>query len=187
MRILHISSARAFGGGERYLVDLANALSARGHDLYVALRPDSPLNSELTGVPRSNLLELPLRNALDARSAGQLASFVRKQKIEIVHAHMARDYPLAAYATRRNRDAQLIVTRHVLFPLNRLHKVTLSRVARIIAVSESVGRQLNLQKLVPQEKVTVVHNGIDIDRFEASINGFSREQFRQRWNLPSDS
>ena len=43
MRILQISSARAFGGGERHLADLARGLSERGHELFAALAPSSPL------------------------------------------------------------------------------------------------------------------------------------------------
>ena len=43
MRILQISSARAFGGGERHLADLARALAGRGHEVYAAIEPDSPL------------------------------------------------------------------------------------------------------------------------------------------------
>ncbi|HZI85457.1 MAG TPA: glycosyltransferase family 4 protein [Pyrinomonadaceae bacterium] len=184
MRILHISSAQAFGGGERYLADLANALVARGHDVFAVLRPDSPLVSELTSLPASNLVYLPLRNSLDAHSAGKLASFVKKNKIQLIHAHMARDYPLAAYACRRNPDARLIVTRHVLFPLNRLHRITLSRVARVVAVSDAVGRQLLMQKVIPRELVTVIHNGIDIDRFDKAKSEFDRRQFCNRWDVP---
>jgi glycosyltransferase involved in cell wall biosynthesis len=187
LRILHISSAQAFGGGERYLADLANALATRGHDVFAVVRPDSPLIAELTGLPAQNLVHLPLRNALDAKSAGRLASFVGKQKIQLIHAHMARDYPLAAYAGRRNPDAKLVVTRHVLFPLNRLHRITLSRVTRVVAVSEAVGRQLCMQKIVPPEKVTVVHNGIDIARFETAMRQFDREQFCRRWDVPEKS
>lgn len=184
LRILHISSAQAFGGGERYLADLANALVARGHDVFAVLRHDSPLVSELTSVPASNLIYLPLRNSLDARSAGKLASFVKKNKIQLIHAHMARDYPLAAYACRRNPDTRLVVTRHVLFPLNRLHRITLSRVARVVAVSEAVGRQLLIQKFIPRELVTVIHNGIDIDRFDKAMREFDRRQFCNRWDVP---
>ncbi len=184
---MHISSAQAFGGGERYLADLANALATRGHDVFAVVRPDSPLNAALTGLPPQNLVHLPLRNSLDAKSAGRLASFVGKQKIQLVHAHMARDYPLAAYACRRNPDAQLIVTRHVLFPLNRLHRITLSRVARVLAVSEAVGRQLCMQKIVPRERVTVVHNGVDLARFETAMREFDREEFCRRWDVPEKS
>jgi glycosyltransferase involved in cell wall biosynthesis len=187
LRILHISSAQAFGGGERYLADLANALAARGHDVFAVVRPDSPLIAELTGLPAQNVVHLPLRNALDARSADRLARLVGKQKIQLIHAHMARDYPLAAYAGRRNPDAQLVVTRHVLFPLNPLHRITLSRVARVLAVSEAVGRQLCMQKIVPPERVTVVHNGINIGRFETAMREFDREKFCRRWDVPEKS
>ena len=187
MRILHISSARELGGGERHLADLANALSARGHNVFAAVRPHSPLISELTVLPKQNVIELPLRSALDARNAGRLASLVKRQEIEIVHAHMARDYPLAAYAARRNPTARLIITRHVLFPISRLHKFTLARVARVIAVSKAVGRQFLAANLVPVEKVTVVHNGIDVSRFQRTMTGFDRRQFCREWGVPEES
>ncbi len=187
LRILHLSSAQAFGGGERYLADLANALATRGHDVFAVVRPDSPLIAELTSLPAQNLFQLPLRNSLDAKSAGRLASFVGKQKIQLIHAHLARDYPLAAYAGRRNPNAQLVVTRHVLFPLNRLHRFTLARVARVVAVSEAVGRQLRMQKIVPPERVSVVHNGVNIARFETAMREFDREQFCRRWDVPEKS
>ena len=186
MRILHISSAQAFGGGERHLVDLVRGLSKRGHDLFVALRPKSPLRAELTCFPSSNFLELPLRNALDAKSSSRLSQFVANQRIEIVHAHMARDYTTAAYAARRNPSARLIVTRHVLFPLSRLHKFTLSHAARVIAVSEAVARQLAAQKLTKTEKISVVHNGVDFSRFDSTEDRFDRKHFRRDLDLPED-
>ena len=133
------------------------------------------------------MFELPLRNALDAKSAGGLAKLIRSREIEIVHAHMARDYPIAAYAARRNAGAKLIVTRHVLFPLNRLHKLTLGRVSRVIAVSRAVERDLQAQALVSQEKITVVHNGVDVDRLETVRSRFRRNDFCRRWDLPEDS
>ena len=151
------------------------------------MRPHSPIISELTNLPKQNIVELPLRNALDAGNASRLASLVKKHEIEIVHAHMARDYPLAAYAARRNPRARLIITRHVLFPISRLHKFTLARVARVIAVSEAVRRQFLEAHLVPAEKVTVVHNGIDIKRFQRTMSEFDRSSFRREWGIPEGS
>jgi glycosyltransferase involved in cell wall biosynthesis len=112
---------------------------------------------------------------------------VRKNKIEIVHAHMARDYPLAAYAVRQNKEAQLIVTRHVLFPLNRLHRITLSGVARIIAVSQAVASQLRSDGVAPPEKISVVFNGIDATEFGEARRKFDRQQFLRGWKIPNDS
>ena len=186
LKILQISSAQAFGGGERHLTDLTNSLAARGHDVHAVVRPNSPILEELS-LPRANVTTLPLRNALDARSASALAKLVRTQKIEIVHAHMARDYPLAAYAVRRNPGARLIVTRHVLFPLNRLHKVTLAHVARVIAVSHAVARELKAQALIAPDKITVIQNGIDLKKTDAARGRFRRSEFCRHWELPVEA
>lgn len=186
MKILQISSAQALGGGERHLADLANSLAARGHEVHAVVRSRSPLLSELK-LPNENITTLPLRNALDARSASALAKLVAVRKIEVVHAHMARDYPLAAYAVRRNPGARLVVTRHVLFPLNRLHKVTLAYVSRLIAVSHAVARELQAQALIAPEKITVIQNGIDLKKIADAQNRFDRSEFCRRWDLPVES
>lgn len=187
MKILQISSAQSLGGGERHLADLANGLARRGHDVYLALRPKSALIKELKDVAEENVTTLPLRNSLDAKSARDLAELVSKNQIEIVHAHMARDYPLAAYAARTNPGSRLIVTRHVLFRLNRLHRITLAKAARIIAVSQAVASQLIADAIAPLEKISVVLNGIDVTRFVNARAEFNRRQFLKSWKLPEDS
>ena len=186
LRILQISSASSFGGGERYVADLTNALHELGHDLYLVVRPRSPL-VEHVALSSAKLKTLPLRNALDVQSAHELARFVRRQQIEVVHAHMARDYSLAAYAARRNRDTKFVVTRHVLFPLNRLHRQTLARAHRVIAVSNAVARELRKQRVTRDEIITVVHNGIDTERFARALAGFDRAEFLRSKGLPIDS
>jgi len=185
LRILQISSASSFGGGERYVADLTNALHQRGHDLYVAVRPRSPLVEQLQ-LPPHKIKTLPLRNALDLRSAHELGRFVNRHEIEVVHAHMARDYPLAAYATRRNRETKFIVTRHVLFPLNRLHRRTLARAQRVIAVSNAVARELRSASITSDERIAVVRNGVDVDRFARALAGFDRTEFLRSKGLPED-
>ncbi len=183
MRILQISSAKSLGGGERHLADLANGLAGRGHEVHVALRPKSPLVQELRSIPAARIHTLTLRNALDAGSARALARLVNKNKIQIVHAHMARDYPLAAYASRRNVAARLIVTRHVLFKLNRLHRVTLSGAARIIAVSQAVAQQLVNDGIGNAENISVVLNGIDVGQFQKARSEFDRKKFLSDWKF----
>jgi len=184
LKILQLSSAQSFGGGERHLADLANALTLRGHEVHVALRPESPLLKELPALRRENIFVLPLRNALDISSARRLARYLREHQIEIVHAHLGRDYPLASYATRRQPCAKLIITRHVLFPLNRLHSITLSNVARTIAVSPAVKR--SLEGLLPPERIVVVPNGIDLRRFATPASNAGPNEFRQAWNIRAD-
>jgi glycosyltransferase involved in cell wall biosynthesis len=174
MRILHICSAREIGGGERYLADLANGLARRSHDVFAAIAPESPVGAELTALPNENIIELPLRNVSGVRSALNLSRFIRTRGIEIVHAHLARDYPLAALAAGRS-DTRLVLTRHVLFALSRIHRLTLRRTARVIAVSEAVANSLRSQNIFPADKIVTIHNGIDLNRFAQG-----REEIVQR-------
>src|SRR5438445_8004567 len=179
MRILQICSAREIGGGERHLADLANALARRGHEVFAALSPASPVRAELRSLPPKQIIELPMRNSLNLASAVRLSRFVREHQIEIVHAHVARDYPLAALATGRSK-AQLVLTRHALFPMNRIHKLTLRRTARVIAVSEAVANALRAQTIFDPKKIIVIHNGIDVDRFAKGRELFRNESGKLR-------
>jgi len=175
MKILQICSARQLGGGEKHLADLANGLALRGHDVFVAVIPSSPLLGELPNVPQQNIVELPMRNSLNVASALKLARFVRNNEIEIVHAHVARDYPLAALAARR-AGARLVLTRHVLFPLSRIHKLTLRRTARVIAVSQAVAEGLRAQGIFDPDKIVCIPNGIDVDRFVKGREAAARRE-----------
>lgn len=183
MNILQISSASSFGGGERYVADLTNSLTARGHVLYVAVRPGSPLVRHLQ-LPPERVLTLPLRNALDVQSAHELDRIVRRYRIEVVHAHMARDYSLASYAARRNRQTKFVATRHVLFQLNRLHRHTLARAERVIAVSGAVAGELRRQGILNEKQIALIHNGIEVERFNRACASFDRVQFLRSMGLP---
>jgi len=165
MRVLQVSSARAFGGGERHLADLARGLAERGHELFVALAEGSPLRGRLSFLPDENVFAVPLRNALDLRGASKLARIAREKEVDVVHAHVARDYTLAALAARRNAHTRLVITRHVLFPLSRAHRLALSNVSRVIAVSGAVARSLREQGIFAEGKLRVVENGVDVARF----------------------
>ena len=164
MKILQVCSARSIGGGERYLADLSNSLAGRGHEVYVALAPDAPLKDELINVPQENVLFSRMRNAVDVFSAFELADFIRRNKIEIIHAHLGRDYSLAAIAARLTKKP-FVLTRHVLFPLKNVQKFVLKNVAGIIAPSNAIADALKKQNLFAPEKITTIRYGIDIEHF----------------------
>src|SRR5215213_11986122 len=164
MRILQVCSVTTFGGGERHLADLSHALADLGHEVYAALVPGSPLSAELSFVAKGRTLSLTRLNYL--KNVAILAAFIRAHAIEIVHAHAARDYHLAALAVRLGSRPRLVLTRHTLFPLRRINKPLLRSAARVIAVSHAVAESLQRNDVIEPSKITVVHNGIDVDRFE---------------------
>ncbi len=185
VRILHISSARTFGGGEKHLVDLCRGLNARGHDVFAALRPTCEWQKRLDFLPPKNILHVSLRNSFGVLSATRIAEFIRENNIEIVHAHVARDYIPASLACRMAKTAKFVLTRHVLFPLKPFHRFTLTNLSKAIAVSKPV--EANLQNIFSKEKVALVSNGIDVAALGKLDRKKLREAFRFEQNILFDA
>jgi glycosyltransferase involved in cell wall biosynthesis len=124
--------------------------------------------------------ELPLRNSLDIISARAIVEIIAEHAIQIVHAHLGRDYLVAAMACRRARCARLILTRHHYLPVSRnpIYRWMLEDVAAVIAVSSSV-RQSIIERLgLPPERVHTIPNWIDPSRLKPIAREAARALFQ---------
>ena len=182
MRVLHISSAKTFGGGERHLVDLCRGLKERGHEIFIALRPTNEWEDRLDFIPRENFLHVSIRNSFGMFSAKRIGNFLKSRKIDVIHAHVARDYLAAGIACRVAKDSRFVLTRHVMFPMKPFHRFALNNLDAAIAVSPAVATQL--EKIFPGDKIRVIHNGLDIDR-NTDVDTLRRE-FRFLHDIPFD-
>ncbi len=185
MRILQISSAKTFGGGERHFVDLCRGLATRGHEVFVALRPTNEWQARLDFLPPENILHVSLRNSFGVLSAQKIAEFVRENNIEIVQAHAARDYIPASLVCRLTKNARFVLTRHVLFPLKPFHRFALGNLSKAVAVSNAV--EINLRKIFPKEKIALISNGIDVENRMSVNREKLREAFRFEHDIPFDA
>ncbi len=142
MKILQVCSADSLGGGEQHVMDLTRGLLERGHELHLAVRPNSPLQTELADFP-IHWHEVKLRNALDVFSAQRLSKLIVEQNIEVVHAHVARDYPIVGLATK-NLPVRFFLTRHHFNPIksNKLYEAAIRHATKLIAVSATVQHEL---------------------------------------------
>lgn len=184
MRILQISSAKTFGGGERHLTNLVRAMIDRGHEIFLAAPSSSPVLERLDDFPAENLLDVRIKNSLDLPAAGKIARFIREKNIEIVHAHLAKDYLPASFAVRLAPGARLVLTRHVLFPMKPFYRSILNNAARIIAVSAAA--EAGLLKIFPPEKIAVVPNGIEVGKWADADRERLFREFRFLHDLPFD-
>jgi len=179
VRVLHINSVRTFGGGEQHFVDLCRGLTKRGHEIFVALRPTNDWEAKLD-LPPENILHVSLRNSYGVLSANRIAEFVRENNIEIVHAHAARDYISASLACRIAKNAEFVLTHHVVFPLKTFHRFALTNLSKSIAVSSRV--EANLLRVFPKDKIAFVPNGINVE----SRAGADREKLGQAFRFEHD-
>lgn len=164
MKIVQICSASDIGGGERHVADLANALAREGHEVFAGLRPNAAIEKALSDTPRSNIEFFRMRNAADISSARKIGTFVRQNDIELIHAHLARDYPIAAAASKVS-GTPFVITRHVLFPMKRIQKLLLRNVAGVIAPSAAIARSLIADGVIEPSKITTILHGIDVGQF----------------------
>ena len=185
MRILQISSAKNYGGGEKHLVDLTKGLIQNGHELFLAVPADSPVLEKMPDFPKERILPVRIKYALDFFTARKIAKFIKQNDIEIVHAHAAKDYFPANLAVKFSKNAKLILTRHVLFPMKSPHKLALKNVSKVIAVSSAV--EANLQKTFPADKIVTVPNGIDVENWANVETEKLRKEFRFENNIPFDA
>lgn len=162
MKILQVCSAESIGGGERHVIDLTRALIERGHELHLAVRPNSPLKDELAESPVT-WHELGLRNAMDVISAHQIARIIQEHRIDVLHAHVARDYTFCGIAARMSRPVRFFLTRHHFNPIksNPIYAWTLAEARALIAVSETVHEQLAMAFPDFIDRIQVIPNWID--------------------------
>jgi glycosyltransferase involved in cell wall biosynthesis len=180
MKILQVCSAQSLGGGERHVIDLSQALVERGHEVHLAVRPNSPLREIKTSLP-FQWHELGLRNALDIRSGHQLASIIQAEGIEILHAHLARDYTFCGIAARMAHPVHFYITRHHFNPIksNPVYSWTLSEARALIAVSESVREQLALAFPALVDRIVVIPNWVGTQ----AVRYLSREEAREKLGI----
>jgi glycosyltransferase involved in cell wall biosynthesis len=184
MKILQVCSATQMGGGEIHVTDLVRALADRGHAMYLAVRPESPLRDPLSGVIAS-WHEIPLRNSLDVQSAKTMAELIVEHRIDLVHAHVGRDYLVSALACKQAAGARLVLTRHHYLPMKRnaIYRWMLARVAAVIAVSDSVRDSVIERLALPPDRVHTIPNWVDPERFRPIEREAARAMFRLRGNL----
>lgn len=169
MRILQICSATDIGGGERHFADLSNELARRGNDVFIAIKKHAEIESGLTNVPKDNIAYFQMKNSMSLLSAKRIADLARKQNVQILHAHIARDYPIVAAASALS-NVPYVLTRHVLFPMKRIHKYLLRQVSGVIAPSQAIAESVIKSGIINSEKVIKILSGIDTDNFRSTRN-----------------
>ena len=161
-----------FTGAAIQLRDLAWGLAARGHHVTVVTPPGAGWVARCreAGVTHA---ALPMRRAWDPRAAWHLACLIRRERIQVVHAHKGRARTLALLASLMGAGALLVLNRGVSFPVSGLRRragYASRRVHAIVAVCRSI-RDALVAAGVPGDKVEVIYSGTDLERFHPGVDG----------------
>lgn len=204
MRIALVAHhARATGGQDRYLLELARHLAPRHEVHVVAVRAEGLEGTSVT-VHELGLPDRPVL-ALEPRFARRAAAAVHGQRFDIVHgvggslpgaSVITAQYVHAAWHDARRRyhvkeDSLLDGWYHALV---RAQAVAYDRRAyghpalkAVIAVSRTTAAELTRHYGVAADRITVVHNGADPALFDPARYPWARAELRRELKLAPDA
>lgn len=165
MRVLFVNSMRTFGGGERWLLEIAVGLAARAHTVALAARAGSDL-AERARAAGIEVREFAMRSDFDPPTVVRLSRWIRRLSPGVVSVHVQRAVRLAAAAVPRSGPA-VIERRGLLLPVkrSRLNRwVYGQRVKRVVANCQAIAESLVESGLVRSDRVSIIPNGIALDR-----------------------
>jgi glycosyltransferase involved in cell wall biosynthesis len=165
MKILFVNNFRNRGGGEEFLRELLPGLSAKGAQVGIVCRPNTPLVEML----RNSKVDLhPIqRSGLHfAGSVFKTAKVIREGGYEIVNIQRSHDIIQGWLAAKLSgRKPELIYTIQVAeFSRSRF---LLGRMNRIVTISRYIRDKITV--FVPQlaSRVSIIYYGIDLAKFNS--------------------
>ncbi len=172
--VLHFSNEGVRSGAEEHMLTLLRGLDRKYFRVHVVcraelaekLRPDLPADVEV--VP------LCLQKPSQVGAAFHFARVLRQHRVDILHSHLFYASLFASPIGCLCRVPLILETPHVREQWRRgwfKSRYVVDRfvgrfVDYYIAVSEANARYLVEEKGLPPEKIVVIHNGCDLERFD---------------------
>jgi glycosyltransferase involved in cell wall biosynthesis len=200
-RVVHVNSMLKGGGTDDQCLKYVAGLHAAGHRVWMAGPGGRDLH-RLIVAGRYSFFETPPEGLLKLRLIWAVANLLRREQVQIVHAHHGRDYWPAIMAARLSGvRPRVVLTRHLAkSPSSWFSRhFLLSQCDALVAVSEFVSRVLRQGVFEPESpdperrcrpplkgdsaKIKVIYGALDTDRFQP----MEAVAQRQAWNLaPQD-
>ncbi|MBW7857550.1 MAG: glycosyltransferase [Leptonema sp. (in: Bacteria)] len=185
--VVHINTASTWRGGEQQVLYLAQFLQSQTNvRQIVAGRKTSAMQDrcEKAGI---RFVGFGMRSEVDLLTVWQLIRLIKKEKINILHAHTAKAHSLGILAMKFGSLSKLgvkfIVSRRVDFNVAKSYfsriKYHSPLIHRYIAISENV-RRIMVQNGIDNSRISIAYSGIDTLKFESLPDS---NQLRQEFNL----
>ena len=186
MRILFVNSIRMFGGGEIWMLRTLGALQKLGHQVWLCCHPDTELERRAT---LENIAVKPVRfrTDFDPGNIATLASFMKRNRIEVVLTNMDKELRTAGVAAKLAGVLVVIPRRGIDYPLKDRWRYRFAYnvlATRILANSQATKQALlRNAPWLDAGRIEVIYNGIDVEVFEQPAT----TDLRKAWNIPAES
>jgi sugar transferase (PEP-CTERM/EpsH1 system associated) len=176
IRIVHLVRALDVGGLERVVLDLVAHRSAyiEAHVICLEHRGEIAEQFESVGV---GVEELQLASATMTRRIWNLSRALRRLRPDVLHTHNPSPHLNGVVAARLARIPVLVHTKHGRnYPKDRKlvfqNRVASRLSSKVVCVSHDAAEVARRIEMVSGDRISVIHNGIDIHRFLVNPDPF---------------
>lgn len=151
-----------------HVSQLAERLRKNGHDVSVVATPNSPLDTALKKMAFKPEDE-ELNGYFNPKGVFNLIKLLRKQEVQIIHAHFSKDLWTLVPALHFVDKVPLVLTKHVGTSKPKkdpLHTWLYRKVDYFIAVSQVIYNNLLETHPIDKNKIGIIYPGIDLRRFD---------------------
>jgi len=178
MNILYLANHLNIGGITSYLLTLATGMKKRGHNVYIASSGGELLSRFIEqGII---FIPIPIRTKKEISpkillSSLRLSKLIKNNSIDIVHSNSRTTQVLGCLLEKRTKAIH-IFTCHGFFK-NRLSRRLFPCWGKaVIAISEEVKEHLVKDLNAEEQNISVIYNGIDIEKFKSTAYGVRRTE-----------
>jgi len=184
MNILYLTNHLNIGGITSYVLTLAAGLKKRGHNVYIASSGGELVPKFIAeGIV---YLPIPIKTKSEISykilvSRLKLLKIIREKNIDIIHAN-TRVTQVLSFLIQRAQGKPYVSTCHGFFKKRLFRKIFPCWGDKVIAISASVKEHLMQDFGVKEDKIRVIHNGIDIKKFQIP-NSKSKIEIKKKLGL----
>ncbi|MUP41301.1 glycosyltransferase family 4 protein [Gramella aestuarii] len=181
-KILHLSAAKSWGGGENHLLNLCLELPEVEH--FVLCKKGSEPVERFSSY-KLNIFAAPLLIKPDLRYVLKLIRICKREGINLIHIHDSTALTLAVMATKLSALPPFVLSKKTSFPIKdrgrTLYKYNHKNIQKILCVSNET-RRVTFESVKDKNKLTTIYHGT-----RPSNPGNNPCSLRERFNIPKDS
>jgi len=189
MVVLQVLPSLVTGGVERGTVEMARAVTEAGGTALVASAGGRLVGAIRHAGGRHFTLPLATKDPLNVLwNARRLATLIRAEGVEIVHAR-SRAPAWSAYFAARRAGAHFLTTYHGAysegFPGKRRYNEVMAKGERVIAISRHIAALIEARHGVDPARIRVIPRGVDPAVFDPdAVSGERIARLADAWRLP---
>ena len=167
--VLQTCFSRSWGGLEIQALEVSAHLSRRGHTLTLACCAGSRLAHEARAAGL-DAFEMNVSGYFHPAAIWKLSRLIRSRSFPLVHCQHSRDLSLVVPAADLSGvSPRVVLSKRVgsyVHKRDLFHRYTYSRLARVLAISAVIHRNVLDTTPTPPERVLTLHDAIDTDVFD---------------------